>query len=423
MSTVLIQLKLCSDKGSRIVMTTPSATSSPSQRISIPLGVWGLGLSSFLMKTSSVIIFSLTPLFMSHVLGASTFIIGIAEGVVEAFSLLTRVFAGVISDIFHKRKAIIIWGYIFATISRPIMGIATRIEWILLGRCLDRIGNGLDASPRDALVGDLAPPSIKGACYGLRESLSRGGSLAGSLLAIFLLWLTANNYQQVFWIATLPTLLGLFVLIALVHDPVKQTTQKKQARSPIKFEDIKHLPKSYWYVVLLSGSFMLSLFSGAFFILRAEQQGITPFLIPLVMVIQNVATTITAYPIGVISDKIERRWMMAIGIALLVFADVILSFANSLPFVFAGIFIWGVQLGVTQSMLVTILADHCPENLRGTGFGIFHLLNGVSLIIANSLAGYLWDHVGTWATFTASGIIASCSSVFLLFISKPKEKA
>ena len=152
------------------------------------------------MKISSVIIYNLSPFFITQVLGASTFVLGLLEGFTEAVALLSRIFSGILSDLIHKRKNIIAVGYVLALISRPLLALATSIEGVMLGKAFDRVGNGLDATPRDALVGDLAPPHIKGACYGLRESLSRAGSFSGSLLLMLLLWLTQNDYSLIFWI-------------------------------------------------------------------------------------------------------------------------------------------------------------------------------------------------------------------------------
>src|SRR5690606_2347409 len=207
----------------------------------------------------------------------------------------TRVFSGVVSDFIRKRKAIIALGYTLAILSRPFLAIGASSAWfVFIGRSFDRIGNGLDATPRDALVGDLAPASIKGACYGLRETLSRAGAFCGALLAMFLMWFTANNYPVVFWIGSIPVVVALIVLLVFVKDPIQaETSQKKSFKNPIQFSDFIHMPTAYWFVLITSGVFMLSNFSGAFLILAAKNQGIPVWMIPLTMVVQNFATSIT----------------------------------------------------------------------------------------------------------------------------------
>ncbi|MBI2707884.1 MAG: MFS transporter [Proteobacteria bacterium] len=392
-----------------------------SQSPSIPYSIWALGSVSFLIKISAIIVFTLSPLFVTQVLGASTFILGLLEGFIEAISLFTRIFAGVISDFIHKRKVIIVVGYIFYLISRPFLALSTTVEGVFISRAFDRVGNGMEATPRDALVGDLAPPEIKGACYGLRESLSRAGAFSGAILTVFLLWMTQNNYSLVFWVGAIPTALALIVLLVFVKDPVDEKFHKKPTRQKLKLQDILNLPLSFWLVLVLSGTFMTSNFSGAFLLLRAEQTGLDIHLIPLVMVVQNMATAVTAYPIGYLSDKIGRRSMMSLGIILVILANMLLAQGGSIYIILGGVLLWGAEMGVTQSILAVFLADACPEHLRGTGFGLFHLVNGGCLIIANTLAGWVWSEAGPSMMFYASATIAALSSLSLPFI-RPLSK-
>jgi MFS family permease len=397
----------------------PKITSKASKPLpSIPLSIWILGSVSFLMKISSVIVYSLTPLFVTQVLGASTLAIGFLEGFVEAIALSSKIFSGILSDWIHKRKGIIAFGYVLAFISRPLLALATTMGGVFLGKAFDRVGNGLDATPRDALVGDLAPPEIKGACYGLRESLSRAGAFVGSLVAVGLLWVTQNNYPLIFWIASIPTILALFLLMAFVKDPLSEKFQKKKTKKHLEFNDIIALPLRFWLTICLSGLFMLSNFSGAFLILKAESTGLDIYLIPLVMVIQNIATASTAYPVGYLSDRVGRRSMMALGISLVVISDLFLGTGQTIYFVLFGVFLWGAQMGITQSLLAIFLADTCPQDLRGTGFGLFHLINGLCLIVANIISGWIWSEVGPSTMFYFSAVAAVASSFILPFIHK-----
>lgn len=355
---------------------------------------------------------------MTQVLGASIFTLGILEGFIEVITLLARVFSGVLSDYIHKRKNIIVVAYIFALISRPLLALATRMEDVFLGRAFDRIGNGLDATPRDALVGDLAPIQIKGACYGLRESLSRTGSFFGALLAMGLLWLTQGNFSLVFWIGSIPTALALIVLLLFVKDPTSEKSQQKKVKNKFNFKELLNLPLPFWLTLLLSGLFMLSNFSGAFLILRAEQTGLELHLISLVMIIQNLATAGTAYPVGYLSDRMGRRSMMALGILLVILSDLLLAWGGSIYIILGGVLLWGAEIGITQSILAVFLADSCPQDLRGTGFGLFHFINGCCLLIANVLAGWIWHDISPSSMFYASAVIAVCSAFVLPFIQK-----
>lgn len=383
---------------------------------SIPMSIWALGGVSFLMKISSTIVFTLSPLFVTQILGASIFALGILEGVLEVVTLVARIASGVISDFIHKRKSIIAVGYLFALASRPLLALATRMEDVFLGRAFDRISNGLDATPRDALVGDLAPPQIKGACYGLRESLSRVGSFCGALLVMGLMWLTHDNFSLVFWIGSIPTALALIVLLIFVKDPTSEKFQHQKAKTKFNIKELFHLPFSFWLILLLSGTFMLSNFSGAFLILRAEQTGLPIYLTSLVMIIQNFATAGTAYPVGYLSDRMGRRSMMALGILLVVLSDLLLAWGGSIYIILAGVLLWGAEIGITQSILAVFLADSCPQDLRGTGFGLFHFINGCCLLLANVIAGWIWHDISPSAMFYASAVIATCAALILPFI-------
>ncbi len=390
-----------------------SSSSTPS----IPYSIWALGSVSFFMKISAVIIYTISPLFITQVLGASHLVVGLLEGLLEGVTLFSRIFSGVLSDMIHKRKSIIAIGYVFALISRPLLALSTSVLGFFVAKTFDRIANGLDATPRDALVGDLAPPSIKGACYGLRESLSRAGAFSGALLVMWLLWIAHKNYSLIFWLGSIPAAIAFVVLLLFVKDTPPPAPQAKTNKK-LTLQDILSLPSSLWLVLILSAVYNVSNFSGVFLILKAEQTGADLHLIPLVMVVQNIATTFTAYPAGYLSDKIGKRSMLCFGIFLVVCANLVLANATSFFVVLAGVFLWGAELGISQSMLSVLLADVCPASLRGTGFGLFHLLNGISLIMAHTLAGWLWSSYCPAYTFYASALIAGLTVFILPFIHK-----
>ncbi len=399
-----------------------------SKKHSIPYSIWALGAASLLLNSSSVIVFSLSPLFAKNVLGISVAIVGILEGSIEFLSFFTRIFSGTLSDFLKKRKGIIAFGYGLCFLSRPLLAMATTIGSVLIARCFDRVGNGLIAPPRDALIGDLSPPEIKGASYGLRESLSRAGAFLGSLVAMYLLWVTALNYALVFWIAAVPTALALLTLVMFVKDPTKSSQKAPETVVPYTKKEriqkicteILHLPSAFWLIVFLSGVFMFSSFSGAFLFYRAEQMGVSAHLSPLVMVIQNIGTVASAYPIGYLSDRIGRRSLLGLGILCVIASNILLSLDGSIALFFFGILLWGVEIGITISILSVLLADACPGRLRGTGFGLFHFVNGICLFLTNWLAGWIWENLGSAFLFYESAAFAALSGVVLLFV-KPSR--
>lgn len=398
---------------------------SPILHPHIPREVWAISLSSTFSKMASVINYSIVPLYISNVLGASTMTVGVLEGFVEALSLFLRMFSGSISDIFHKRRALIATGYILSTLSRPFIALSSTVEGVFFSRCLDRVGNGFEASPREALIGDYAPKDIKGACYGLRETLGRFGSTLGSLITMGLLWWTANNYSFVFFFGIIPTSLALILLLVFVKDKPPQELKVKAERLTFSewSQSIQKLPLNFWLVIMMSGNFMLASFNSSYLILRTEATGLPLYMIPTVMFIQNIATSFCAYPVGFISDKIDRRYLLALGFWLVTASNFFLATAwwGSIGVLF-GVFLWGVQYAITQSLLVTSVADTCPHEMRGTGFGIYYIVNGVCILSSNVLVGFLWDTISPEVAFSASGAIAAFSCVWLPFIKKPARK-
>lgn len=366
----------------------------------IPRGIWALGFVSLFMDLSSELIHSLLPVFMVTVLGASAVTVGIVEGIAEATASITKIFSGVISDRLGKRKALVAIGYGLAAITKPLFAFAPTIGWVLAARFTDRIGKGIRGAPRDALVADLAPPHLRGASYGLRQSLDTVGAFAGPLLAIALMALFAGDIRMVFWFAVIPAALSVAVLLAGVKDPDADVTHGA-ARPPIRFKDLGRLPSLYWIVVIVGGVLTLARFSEAFLVLRADSVGLSLTWVPLVMVVMSLVYSVSAYPAGVLADRMNRRTLLALGFAVLIAADLVLAFAGGVWAVMAGVALWGLHMGLTQGLLATLVADASPAALRASAFGIFNFVSGIILLIASVVAGSLWDTVGPAATFLA----------------------
>jgi MFS family permease len=378
----------------------PSATPLPTGLRAIPRGVWALGLVSLFMDLSSELIHSLLPVFMVTVLGASALYVGIVEGIAEATASITKIFSGVISDRLGKRKALVVIGYGMAALTKPLFALAPTIGWVLTARFADRIGKGIRGAPRDALVADLAPPHLRGASYGLRQSLDTVGAFAGPLLAIALMALLAGDIRMVFWFAVIPAALSVVVLLIGVKEP-EAGPAGGGARPPIRLADLRRLPNAYWGVVIVGGVLTLARFSEAFLVLRAESVGIGLTFVPLVLVVMSLVYSLSAYPAGVLADRMDRRALLALGFVVLILADLVLAVAGGAWAVMAGVALWGLHMGLTQGLLATLVADASPAPLRASAFGIFNFVGGVLLLIASVVAGLLWDTAGPAATFFA----------------------
>ena len=376
----------------------------------IPAGIWALGFVSMLADISSELIHSLLPVFMVSILGASAFAIGVLEGTAEATALIVKVFSGTLSDYIRKRKPLIVMGYGIGALTKPLFAIATSVQMVFVARVLDRIGKGIRGAPRDALVADIAPPNLRGAAFGLRQSLDTVGAFVGPLLATGLMLLWANNFRAVFWVAVVPGLLSVVVLLAGVREPERVSTER--TRKAITWARLKELSDAYWWVVIIGAIFTLARFSEAFLLLRAQQGGLPLAWVPLVLVAMNLVYALAAYPFGKLSDRMSHSTLLAVGLVVLIGADCVLAFSDSWRAVFIGVALWGLHMGITQGLLATMVADTAPTDMRGTAFGFFNLMGGLTMLVASALAGLLWDRLGApftfgvGALFCALGLIA-----------------
>ena len=365
----------------------------------IPRGIWVLGFVSLLMDISSEMIHSLLPLFMVTTLGASALTIGLVEGAAESTALIVKVFSGVLSDYLGRRKGLALFGYALGALTKPLFAIATSTGMVLGARLLDRVGKGVRGAPRDALAADIAPAHLRGAAFGLRQSLDSVGSFLGPLIGVVLMLLWSNDFRAVFWVAVVPGALAVALLLLGVREPVRQVGERR--RNPIRRDNLARLGGAYWSVVLIGAVFTLARFSEAFLVLRAQQTGIPMALVPLVMVAMGAVYAASAYPFGKLSDRVSHRTMLGFGLAVLAAADLVIASSEEWPTLLAGVMLWGIHMGMTQGLLAAMVADTAPADLRGTAFGFFNLVSGVAMLVASGVAGLLWDSLGAAATFLA----------------------
>ena len=380
-------------------MTTKNVGSTLKQ---IPIGIWMLGFVSMLMDISSEMIHSLLPLFMVGTLGASAFAVGLIEGLAESTALIVKVFSGAFSDYLGKRKGLAVFGYALGALTKPIFAMASTTGIVLTARLLDRVGKGVRGAPRDALVADIAPLHLRGAAFGLRQSLDTVGAFLGPLLAVGLMLLWANDFRKVFWIAVIPGVLAVALLLFGVREPERHQNGKRT--NPIRRENLARLNARYWWVVGIGAVFTLARFSEAFLVLRAQQSGIAVALVPLVMVAMNLIYAASAYPFGKLSDRMSHTTLLALGLVVLVAADLVLATSHHWAVVLAGVVLWGVHMGMTQGLLATMVADTAPADLRGTAYGMFNLMSGIAMLIASVVAGLVWDRFGAASTFYTGAV-------------------
>lgn len=389
-----------------------SARSAPWR--GIPSGIWALGIVSLFMDISSEMIHALLPVFLVTVLGASVTTVGWLEGASEAVASIMRLFSGVLSDRLGKRKLLTVIGYGLGAVTKPFFALAPSAGWVFAARFTDRIGKGIRGAPRDALIADIAPPSVRGASYGLRQSLDTVGAFAGPLLAIVLMAATADSFRTVFWLAVIPAALAVLVLIAFVREPerprAERTPHPDATRAGFRAA-VRSLGRHYWWLILVAALFTLARFSEAFLILKAAETGLAVAYVPLVLVVMNVSYALSAYPAGALSDRFDRWTVLGVGFALLIAADLLLAWSGSIGSAMIGIALWGLHMGFTQGLFAALVADAAGESHRGTAFGVFNLTTGVVLLAASVLAGVVWDRFGSSATFLLGAALTAIAIV------------
>jgi MFS family permease len=378
----------------------------------IPRGVWALGIVSLCMDLSSELIHSLLPLYMAVALGASTFTIGVVEGVAEALALIVKVFSGVLSDVFRKRKSLVVAGYGLAALTKFVFPLAPTLDWVVAARFADRVGKGIRGAPRDALIADIAPADVRGASFGLRQALDTVGAIGGPLLALAAMVYFAGNFQASFWVAVIPAIICVAVLVFGVSEPVQ--VGGDDAENRLRLADAKRFPASYWIVVAIAGVLTLARFSEAFLVLRAQNVGLPVSLVPWVMVIMSTVYAAVAYPTGAAADRGAGAYLLWSGLVALIAADIALAWATTPAVVLVGAALWGLHMGLTQGLLSALIAAAAPADLRGSAFGVFNLVSGVALLIASALAGWLWDAYGPRFTFYAGAAFTVIALIGLM---------
>ncbi|MGL6109023.1 MAG: MFS transporter [Rubrivivax sp.] len=395
------------------------ASRSPPDRTRMPPGIWVLGFVSLLMDISSEMVHSLLPLFLVGTLGVSVLAVGLIEGMAESTALISKVFSGALSDHLGRRKGLAVLGYAMGALTKPVFALADSVGVVVAARFIDRVGKGVRNAPRDALIADIAPPRMRGAAFGLRQSLDTVGAFVGPLLATGLMLAWANDFRAVFWVAFIPGLLAVALLLLGVKEPVRAAPSRPV--NAIRRQALGRLGGAYWWVVGVGAVFTLARFSEAFLVLRASQMGVPVAWVPLVMVAMNLVYAASAYPFGKLSDSISHRRLLAWGLIVLIASDLVLARAGNWTQLGIGVALWGVHMGMTQGLLAAMVADAAPEDLRGTAYGFFGLVCGIALLASSVIAGMLWDGPGSAFTFYAGAAFAALTLLGIALHAPPRR--
>lgn len=365
--------------------------------MTIPRTVWALGLVSLLMDMSSEMIHSVLPIFLTATLGASAAMVGLIDGIAEATAAICKVPSGYISDYIGRRKPLILFGYGLAALSKPLFALAAGPIPVLTARFADRVGKGVRGAARDALVADVTPPELRGRAYGLRQTLDTIGALVGPLIAFALMLAYANDFRLVFWVAVIPALASVAMVLVGVGD----SRSTKAAQAPLKLIELRALDATFWTVVGIALVFSLARFSEAFLILKAVEAGLPIAWSPLVLAGMSLVYSAGAYPAGVLADRHPAAVLLVLGLVVLIGADLLLGLGHSITAIVAGVGLWGAHMALTQGLFAKLVANNVPDRLRGSAFGLFNLASGFAALAASVIAGLLWDRFGSGATFLA----------------------
>jgi len=362
-------------------------------------------------------VFGVVALYLKQILGAETGFIVMLEGFFEAMAFAMKLLSGLISDYLRRPKKVMAIGFAMVTISKPIFALFATVPTVIIARLLDRLGNGMQSTPRDALVGDLAPDGTKGCCFGLRNAMATAGSFIGGGLGFIAMYSFNFSYQQVFMWASIPAAIGFILLLIFVHDPHEKevTANKKPIRHPLHLSDLARLGKSYWLLMIVAVVFMSSRIGESMLVLHATQNfGMDPSFAHGILILYNCTNSLFSYPVGLLSDHLGRFGFLSLSFVILITADILLGFSSDLWVMLIGVALWGIQIGMSQDMFLCMIADQVPEDLRGTGIGFYYLINSLGLLMAGLVGSSLANKYDLFTTFIGSGAIALLALILLI---------
>jgi MFS family permease len=377
-----------------------------------------LGFVSLLMDLSSEIYHALLPLFITVTLGASVAVLGAIDGVAEATASFAKLAAGRLSDRNQRRKPWILLGYGLAAVTKPLFALAITPVMVLGARLIDRTAKGIRGAPRDAMVADETPPEIRGAAFGLRQSLDTVGAFLAPLAAVALMWLFAEDIRAVFWVAVIPAVASVTLAWLFLREPRRHAETGKPQPLLGGFRQVDKVSRR---LILVGFVFTLARFSESFLILKGHYAGLSLAAAPLVLVVFNLAYLLLSYPAGALSDRRDPRAILVGGIAMLVAGNMVLARTDSVAWTAVGVFLWGGHMALTQGLFARMVADSAPEPLRATTFGLFHFATGIATLLASLAAGLLWDRQGPEATFTASAVVAALAALMVMSLPEGRE--
>jgi len=380
--------------------------------------VFALGFVSFFTDVSTEMVFSLLPLFVVSLPGSGTEVLGIIEGLAESLSNGLRAVSGFFSDKFRKRKIIVLVGYAFSNVVKPLFAVAQTVVDVLVIRVADRIGKGIRTSPRDALLSESIPEQRRGTAFGLHRTLDQSGAIVGPLLASFALYVLGFNVRDIFWLSFIPGFVALVVLLVLVQERVGKPKGEFRFLSGIR----EVFKGGFPFLLFVVGVFSLGAFNYSFVLLNASNAGVDYRIVPVFYTLINVAHTVIAIPSGVLSDKIGKEKVLIIGYGAFLVTNVFLYlFSANYYFAILIALIFGVYDGINNTVPRALVPKYSASELRGTAYGLYYLVVGLCLLVANVMAGALWQTFGPKASATYSIMLSTAAIIGMILLTLHKK--
>ena len=364
-----------------------------------PLGlsrnVFFTGLVSLFMDISSEMVYPLVPLFLTNVLGATKTAVGVIEGIAEATASVLKVFSGWLADKFGKKKLLMTAGYAISAASRPVIAVSGTWSQVLTARFIDRLGKGVRTAPRDAIIADSTETGRLGAAFGFHRSMDTIGAVIGPGIAFILLYLFMADLRLVFFASTIPAVIAVGLIIAFIKE--KKHGMADGIKPPaLSLSSFNGQFRRYLAVV---GVFSLGNFADAFLILRAQDLGISSWLIPIIYLAHNIVYAASAVPMGALADKTGLKRMIPAGFVVYSLIYLLVGLSTQAVHIWILFPLYGVYKGMSEGNLRAFLATVAPAHNRATAFGAYHTVAGLTLLPASIIAGWLWDNHGPGAAF------------------------
>lgn len=382
-------------------------------KFGIPKNVFALGWVSFFNDLASEMIYPIVPIFLTSFLGVPVAIVGLIEGIAESTASILKFFSGWLSDRFQKRKPFVISGYSLSTFSKIILGLSYSWPLVLIARFFASFGKGIRTSARDSLITESSPENIRGKSFGFHRALDTLGAVFGPLAAILFLAIFNNNIRLIFYIAAIPGLIGIILLLIFVREKKKKALCLSDLK--LKWRDIN---PSFKIFLLISIIFSIGNSSDAFLILRAQNLGLAIKTTIFAYVLFNLTYALFSIPAGVIVDKIGAKKILITG--LLIFSLVYLFFGliNKNMFIWFLFPVYGIYMALTEGVGKAYISLLVPQEKSGTAFGIYQTCIGICSFFSSLIAGVLWSYVNVRIPFYLGSITALISAILFIGLGK-----